>query len=668
MQDIPREATTSTYYLEQLAELASPVPDFAATLTTQAEQEADDDNVSFLRTQSSPVTSSARAPPLLPMPNFAAGASNSVNTESQRRMRRVIEAVAGHRRYSSAQLQQLADSQEASLTVPPMQAESHYQGWAPESLEYEDDFPPPIPNASVPGAEFHHEPSRRSLRGGNESQRESRIPQISQISQTTSPETYQFREHEGEDPSEMTESTLRTTALLQTVRRNSQISSRARSQLQNYILDRERMGHDGEDRDRPRITRPSSSTSGTRAHRQIVQQQQQLLLHQQQLQRQQRQRSAQQRELLALQREWMLAQDHGHQIRPTRLPVETYRLRHGENPPVSPPIASRSLDDAIKYLERLRFCESLQDSLSSAKAGGFVPDELCANSDFVLDTATIEPPPESSWLRIGGVLSGSQHAAGGSSLPPYVPHSRSAGSHSPLLDRPSQPLPATSTPSSGPTNTEHDPVASPTAPSTQANPDGDERWAVKVTIHSIDYGSMTLSGTMEAFNVPDKTSPTQESSITTFLEGEIIDFNTYTLETKSFNANARVDGTYWRKLEPFKKLTDDEIVRALVSKKWLADELSRKWILMRWKGASISPSRIGVSPPMFGNADRFPVEKCFVTPSDAQSSLTISGFYYISLRRSDGHVEGLYYDPLSAPYQHLSLMPEKRTFPAYRFQ
>lgn len=179
---------------------------------------------------------------------------------------------------------------------------------------------------------------------------------------------------------------------------------------------------------------------------------------------------------------------------------------------------------------------------------------------------------------------------------------------------------------------------------------------------------MTLSGTMEAFNVPDKTSPTQESSITTFLEGEIIDFNTHTLQTKSFNANARVDGTYWRKLEPFKKLTDDEIVRALVSKKWLADELSTNWILMRWKGTLTLQSRTVLFPPFFENADRFPVEKCFVTPSDAQSSLTISGFYYISLRRSDGHVEGLYYDPLSAPYQHLSLMPEKRTFPAYRFQ
>ena len=62
------------------------------------------------------------------------------------------------------------------------------------------------------------------------------------------------------------------------------------------------------------------------------------------------------------------------------------------------------------------------------------------------------------------------------------------------------------------------------------------------------------------------------------------------------------------------------------------------------------------------------LEKHFVTPSEAESSLTISGFYYISLRRSDGHIDGLYYDPSSTPYQHLNLSPEKRTFPAYDFR
>ena len=51
------------------------------------------------------------------------------------------------------------------------------------------------------------------------------------------------------------------------------------------------------------------------------------------------------------------------------------------------------------------------------------------------------------------------------------------------------------------------------------NSTADEQWPVKVTIHGIDYDDMTLSGTMEAFNVPDKYSPNRESRITTFLEG-----------------------------------------------------------------------------------------------------------------------------------------------------
>lgn len=66
-----------------------------------------------------------------------------------------------------------------------------------------------------------------------------------------------------------------------------------------------------------------------------------------------------------------------------------------------------------------------------------------------------------------------------------------------------------------------------------------------------------------------------------------------------------------------------------------------------------------------------PLERCFITPSHSRQGLTISGFYYISVRREDGHIEGMYYDPGSSPYQHLSLMPhmrEKMVFPAYNFR
>ena len=113
----------------------------------------------------------------------------------------------------------------------------------------------------------------------------------------------------------------------------------------------------------------------------------------------------------------------------------------------------------------------------------------------------------------------------------------------------------------------------------------EERWPVKVSIHGIDYDEMTLSGTMEAFNVPDKLSPTKTSSITTYLEGEIIDFNKVTLQTKSFKADTRVDGIYWRKLPPFSDMKDEAtVVKCLLSKEWVEQDLMQNWVLMRWKG------------------------------------------------------------------------------------
>ena len=54
-------------------------------------------------------------------------------------------------------------------------------------------------------------------------------------------------------------------------------------------------------------------------------------------------------------------------------------------------------------------------------------------------------------------------------------------------------------------------------------------------------------------------------------------------------------------------------------------------------------------------------EKQFIAPLESQSQLTISGFYYISMDRSNGEVEGLYYDPKSTPYQHLSLKPDQKS-------
>ena len=85
------------------------------------------------------------------------------------------------------------------------------------------------------------------------------------------------------------------------------------------------------------------------------------------------------------------------------------------------------------------------------------------------------------------------------------------------------------------------------------------------------------------------------------------------------------------------------MARLLLSKGRM-DEIHQEYIFMRWK------------------------ERCFVHTKEDQCSaaeragdqdrghgLTISGLYCVSLRRADGRVEGLYFDPTSTPYQCLRL-------------
>ncbi|KAJ5949633.1 hypothetical protein N7454_001217 [Penicillium verhagenii] len=289
------------------------------------------------------------------------------------------------------------------------------------------------------------------------------------------------------------------------------------------------------------------------------------------------------------------------------------------------------LKDTISYLDHLRYSNSVEESINSAHARGFLsPDNF--SSDFILDINTIAPPAACSWLQPGVVFTGCQRAANSScsALQPRIPSPNA----------PSDPVIV-----NGSDANTRITVSTTSGRRYQANP-RDENWPVKVTIHNINFSEMTLSGTMEAYNIPDKTSPTQDAHIVTFLEGEIIDFNKHTLETKNFKADADTDTTYWRKLQPFKDLPDAEIAKNLVSHTWITEKLAQGWILMRWK------------------------ERCFITPTDSRQGLTISGFYYTSLSREDGSVDGLYYDPGSSPYQQLSLKPESVTMsrPSYSFR
>ncbi|KAH0541355.1 hypothetical protein FGG08_004193 [Glutinoglossum americanum] len=584
-------ATGASSLLPQLNELDSPVPDFAATLTTQAEHE----NLNFLRTRSRYLAGGV---------SREAGRTRSTNDDvagipyvEGRSLRRSLLIRQRQREQDSRSYRDQAYGDRIP-TYRPGQQQSVYD-WAPASSDDEDDdeqfLPPHFDHDSVDELAGHHS----VYANGSESStgRAGTPPPPFYTPRTRTSSTSRIPELSSHN-SQSSEPLLRNLAFMQSIRRHPRLSQRSRNQLQSYISERERSAHEGGRSTLRSSNMQMQSTSELRAR------------------------------------------------------VDAYRQRYLENSSGNSSAPSRWLEEAIKYLERLRFSSSYEDSLSSAAEGGLVRDEFLSvdHEDFVLDTASIDAPPESSWLKIGGVFEGSQYAV--------------HDSHA-FLHRLSGDLSPGSLTTTGGGTSQADPRILWASIHDPRTPIREDRWPVKVTIHSIDYNTMQLSGTMEAFNVPDWQSETGKSSIITYLEGEIIDFRTHSLETKNFPCTAEVDGTYWRKLEPFAGLDDSELVKTLVSKKWLTEQLSKNWVLMRWKGESGHCAGIyNCLLPLTGSQ----TEKCFITPSSHRSGLTISGFYYLSLRRSDGFIEGFYYDPTSSPYQQLTLKPEKRMFPTYNFR
>ena len=501
-------------------------------------------------------------------------------SERRRRLRRAVDALAEPRVYTPAQLAELGSLSSFSDRI----SQQEYQGWAPGTSDDEQENRPEdrvVSRSSAALLDEHvlrrdeHLRERmrlRRLRDATPLEWRDYVPSETATQVSSPRERSHFIENEPGGIPTVTESSLRTTALLQAVRRNSQFSARSRNELQRYILDRER----GDERDRGSSARPNETSNSNLS----------------QSQRRQLHREVTVRQEIQMHRDFM-SEHHQHraqveeQLRQQRhnlaQPSENRRRRYWHTPSPCPSSERRPVDEAMKYLERIRFCESDQEGLENAEEAGIDPEACCPKNpqDFVLNIRTVPPPPQSSWLRVGAVLSGTQHGASPSSLPSYTPlmppstyraraRNPHFGSHPPRNISPFH----------------HAPYLAPSAVES-SSASGEERWDVKVTVDSIDYSTMTLSGTMEAFDVPDKNSPTKVSSITTYLEGEIIDLNTFTLETKSFKADTRVDGMYWRKLPPFKDLNDDAaMARNLLSQEWLRKELMEKWILMRWKGMS----------------------------------------------------------------------------------
>lgn len=579
------DVTTS---FDEFGLLDGSVPDLAATLTTQAEQDAEDANISFLRGE---------------LIEEREEIALEREEDQRRRRRRPVEVEPGRHRYTVAEYHHMDELDDPNAMSRSTTQE--YRGWAPGTSDDDDHLsyldPPPSFSARLAdeqglrrdGQDLRERMRNRRRRDHMDARLAERSPRYVDTRNTSGEEPSPNADNSPSLQSLASESSLRTTALLQAVRRNSQFSPQSRNHLQRFILERERNSSESdEQRDPPTSFRPTSLSPSQRQQielrearvRQEIRFQQELLSeHQRRLER-------------LAEEEWHL---RNRGTLPENTVTDSQRRRYWQVAPAHPNIDHRSIGSTIKYLGRLRWCESDLEGHETAEEIGFDHEER-SRPDFLTDTTLIPPPPESSWLQIGGILSGSQSAI----TPPsstaqytsqYTPQIVSTGHRSrvrhPTMGastaRTTSPIrnyPSSSTTLAPRTNNElsqHPSSSNPPPPPATT----DEHWPVKVTFQSVNYNTMTLSGTMEAFDVPDKSSPTRESTITTYLEGEIIDFNRHTLETKSYKADARTDAMYWFRLPPLRDLKDeDAMIRALTSQTWLREELMKNWILMRWKG------------------------------------------------------------------------------------
>jgi Vacuolar import and degradation protein len=701
---------TASPLLQQLETISSPVPDLASTLTTQADHLPNNDTISFLRTRLE--DASGR-----PVREELTAAEIERLRQYRANDRRYAESLRLHPTMSRRTPlgQDAGESSSYANRVP--QRQSLYD-WAPgsedEDLELYHEL---LSRANIPTFAQSARRQSRYLNIDSHRRSHSRSGNRLRHDDATRSPTWAEAARRETSPSR-TESSFATAALLQSVEQHRRFNARARSTLQSYILERDRRNQE---------PTPSSST-------------------------------------------W--ARLHRTEHQPPGSPYPTIRnlssqndLRHAyrqlflDNPSLS------RLKDTIRYLSKLRHCESLEEGL--ALVTELTMDDTCAAghkrpihrffklSDLIVETSTLPPVSECSWLTPGSVFVGSQHTP---REPLQLTYSRDrdrryeeqsqnpshslqqrarrrATSHAAIRssyrDRlPLPPLPDITLQHSS--EEAHPPNSTTPMFNSQGVPS--DHWPVTITLHDIDFSTMTLSGTMSATHIPDKSipdynnpTPTDEtagggSSMQSFFVGEILDLRIHSLETENFpSEGVSTDARYWRGVGPFRELLqqhyqknhpskdlderkngsgrrrsgfapldgrpgmdvdneagDDDVVEdaqggedviasALRSRSWIEEKLLKEWILMRWKEKCFiprsSPADANLSIPSAGRRG---------SPDPASYGLTISGYYYVALRRQTGEIEGLYYDPGSLPFQVLSLRPQrggvKTAWPAQAFR
>ena len=572
------------------------MPDFAATLTTRREHS--DENMSYLRTRLPQLPESAD--PTLTRSErtrqsyLTENEFRNFTSESRRRMLRHFDTT---RRYTgatatataTATAEQETETNGNSYANRIPQRQSLYD-WAPvgEDDEENDDWDPPTYRFDVLNRSREHLPLQeqnhfRSIQRSIDAQRAARSRPRREARDEPSGRTsmpYWAESLRNNSSSPRSEQSLSATAaLLQSVERHRRYNARARQTMQGFILDRDRLNYEGAT---PQATSSrihlSDNMRGTSPYSHY-------LAHS----------SSSSRDLRA-----------------------AYRQMFLDNPSLT------HLKHMIKYLSDLRHCATIEECEALAADLDF--DTLYEtikphrDTDFIMNLTVLKPPQPNSWLMPGAVFCGSQHSPQES--PTLMLHRdrehirRQVASHQTAGGRWdfSDTMPA-SLRQLADAERYVSSLSSSLYPSTSnnANPSSSsalDRWPVRVVLHSVDLDNMTISGTMSASHIPDKLPPTspdhkpEGSSMNSFFEGEIIDFQKHSLATENFRSDGlETDVTYWRKIGPFRDLgkmiqrtqgaeggeVEEEMVRCLGSRDWLENVLGRDWVLMRWKGKPTTP-------------------------------------------------------------------------------
>ncbi|EFE38616.1 conserved hypothetical protein, partial [Trichophyton verrucosum HKI 0517] len=413
----PPRQLPPAYYLQQLESFASPVPDLAATLMSNPEDEIHSENVHFLRSRrrSSTELSPSRARTRRRQlggggggggggVGVGAGAGmadsphDSVDFGGDQYMPR------SHQQYTSGHGQRIPIirrrgamniSHGPAYEGPPQQSNRIYS-WAPTQDEEGGLYVRTDP--LHPRDEIWFDRSASSSSRDEDGSLWSHLPRelrgTAQLASESPPEEQEGGRAVGAPnmPLARDNPALVTAAILQSVRRNHRYSPRVRTP-QNQMQD-----DDGRDRTINASTNGYSSYNNNSS-----------------------------------------TSNNNNNNNDFATPFSFSPQGRRSSPRLSPPAridTSRNSDirrmylkdpsidrlrEAIQYLDRVRFSNSYEESLSTAAAGGFVQFEyfLRNEDDFILDTGSIAGPGYCSWLSPGTVFSGQQQATASTAMLPH---------------------------------------------------------------------------------------------------------------------------------------------------------------------------------------------------------------------------------------------------------